>query len=107
MAVWTSPARSFILFLRSIFQAMTKKSSGSRKGLTPLGVVFLVLGVVLFAYFVRKAGVGQIVDGIKRLGAGFVLILVISAVRQIARSLAWMLCMEAPHRLRFRDAFRA
>ena len=86
---------------------MTKKSSGSRKGLTPFGVVFLVLGVVLFAYFVRKAGVGQIVDGIKRLGAGFVLILVISAVRQIARSLAWMLCLEAPHRLRFRDAFRA
>jgi len=101
-------ARAILYFVSSInFQAMTKKSSGSRKGLTPFGVVFLVLGVVLFAYFVRKAGVGQIVDGIKRLGAGFVLILVISAVRQIARSLAWMLCMEAPHRLRFRDAFRA
>ena len=37
----------------------------------------------------------------------FLLILAISAVRQIARSLAWTLCMEAPHRLRFRDAFRA
>jgi hypothetical protein len=86
---------------------MTKKSTGSRKGLTPLGIIFLAAGVVLFAYFVKKAGVSQIVDGIKRLGAGFLLILGISAVRQIARSLAWMLCMEAPHRLRFGDAFRA
>jgi len=86
---------------------MTKKSTGSRKGLTPFGIIFLAAGVVLFAYFVKKAGVSQIVDGIKRLGAGFLLILAISAVRQVARSIAWTLCMEAPHRLRFRDAFRA
>jgi len=86
---------------------MTKKSTGSRKGLTPFGIIFLVAGVVLFAYFVKKAGVSQIVDGIRRLGAGFLLILVISGLRQVARSIAWILCMEAPHRLRFRDAFRA
>jgi hypothetical protein len=85
---------------------MTKKS-GSKRGLTPFGVIFLAAGVVLFAYFVKKAGLSQIVEGIKRLGAGFVLILAISAVRQIVRSVAWTLCMEAPHRLRFRDAFRA
>lgn len=87
---------------------MTKKtSSGSRKGLTPFGIIFVIVGVVLFAYFVKKAGVSQIADGIKRLGAGFLLILAISAVRQIVRSLAWTLCMEEPYRLRFRDAFRA
>jgi hypothetical protein len=95
------------LFLQAISETMTEKRSGSRRGLTPFGIIFLAAGVVLFAYFVKKAGVSQIVDGIKRLGAGFILILAISAVRQIARSLAWMLCMEAPHRLRFRDAFRA
>jgi hypothetical protein len=87
---------------------MTKKtSSGSRKGLTPFGIIFVIVGVVLFAYFVKKAGVSQIADGIRRLGAGFLLILAISAVRQIVRSLAWTLCMEEPYRLRFRDAFRA
>jgi len=87
---------------------MTKKtSSGTRKGLTPFGILFAIGGVLLFAYFVRKAGVGQIAEGIRRLGAGFLLILAISAVRQIVRSLAWTLCMEEPYRLRFRDAIRA
>ena len=62
---------------------------------------------MLFAYFVRKAGVTQIIDGIKRLGLGFLLILGISAIRQIARSLAWMHCFESPYSLRFRDAFAA
>ena len=81
--------------------------TSSRKSLTPFGVIAFVLGLALFAYFVEKAGVGQILEGIRRLGAGFVLVIADSALRQIARSIAWTLCMEAPHRLRFRDAFRA
>ena len=79
----------------------------SKKGLTPLGVIGFIIGLALFAYFVEKAGVGQILDGIRRLGAGFVLVILVSSLRQIARSIAWILCMEPPHRLRFRDAFRA
>jgi Lysylphosphatidylglycerol synthase TM region len=78
-----------------------------RKGLTPLGIIFAVAGLALFAYFVKKAGVSQIADGIRRLGAGFILILAISSIRHIVRSLAWTLCMEAPYRLRFWDALRA
>ncbi len=78
-----------------------------RKGFTPLGIIFALAGVLLFAYFVRKAGVGQIADGIRRLGVGFVLIIAISSVRHIVRSIAWTLCIEAPYRLRFWDAFRA
>src|SRR5258708_8095179 len=80
---------------------------GSRKRLTPLGIIFALLGLALFAYFVKRAGIGQIADGIRRLGAGFLLILVISAVRQIARSCAWKLCIEDPYRLKLWDAFRA
>src|SRR4030095_7545804 len=34
-------------------------------------------------------------------------ILAISTARQSARCLAWMRCFEAPHKLRFRDAFAA
>jgi Lysylphosphatidylglycerol synthase TM region len=83
------------------------KAQGSRKGLTPLSIIFVVVGLALFTYFVKKAGIGQIADGIRRLGAGFLLIIAISAVRQIVRSLAWSLCVEGPYRLRFWDAFRA
>lgn len=78
-----------------------------RKGVTPFGVISFLLGLVLFGYFVRKAGVGQILEGISRLGAGFVLVVAISAIRQVARSIAWTLCMEPPYRLRFLDALRA
>jgi hypothetical protein len=83
------------------------KNQGRNKRLARFGILFALLGLLLFAYFVRKAGVSQIVDGIKRLGFGFLLILGISSIRQIARSLAWMRCFESPYSLRFRDAFGA
>ncbi|MFN2491876.1 MAG: lysylphosphatidylglycerol synthase domain-containing protein [Pyrinomonadaceae bacterium] len=75
--------------------------------LARFGIFFAVLGLLLFAYFVRKAGPSQILDGIKRLGWAFLLVLAISAIRQIVRSLAWMRCFEPPYSLRFRDAFAA
>lgn len=80
---------------------------GRNKQLARFGILFALLGILLFAYFVRKAGVSQIVEGIKRLGVGFVLVLGISTIRQVARSLAWMRCFESPYSLRFRDAFAA
>src|SRR5262249_42612563 len=79
----------------------------SSKRFTPLGIIFAIAGAVLFVYFVRRAGLAQILDGISRLVAGFILILAISAVRHIVRSIAWSLCVEAPYRLRFWDALRA
>ncbi len=88
---------------------MTQESrrARSKKGLTPFGIIAFVFGLALFGYFVKKAGVSQILEGISRLGAGFALVVAVSALRQIARSIAWTLCMEPPYRLRFRDAFRA
>lgn len=88
---------------------MTQKSvkAPGKKGLTPFGVIAFLIGIGLFAYFVKQAGVGQILEGIGRLGAGFGLVIAISAIRPIVRALAWTLCMEAPYRLRFRDAVRA
>src|SRR6185436_6535076 len=78
-----------------------------RRRFAPIGIVFGLLGLLLFAYFVRKAGVGEIVSGIRRLGIGFLLVLLISSCRHIVRSIAWTKCVEAPYRLRFRDAFGA
>ena len=73
----------------------------------PLGIIFGLLGLLLFAYFVRRAGLGEIAAGIQRLGLGFILILAISSVRYIVRALAWMRCVEQPYRLPFRDAVAA
>ena len=85
---------------------LSEKQTRSRR-FAPLGVVFGLLGLLLFAYFVSKAGIGEIAAGIQRLGAGFLLILAVSSVRYIVRAIAWTRCIEPPHQLRFRDAFAA
>ena len=72
-----------------------------------IGIIFALSGLLLFAYFVWKAGAGEIAGGIKKLGAGFLLVLLISSLRYIVRTLGWTLCFTGEHRLRFRDAFRA
>jgi hypothetical protein len=83
------------------------KSPSAKQRFTPVGIVLTAAGIVLFVYFVNRAGVGQVYDGVKRLGAGFVIIIVISGLRHVVRSLAWCLCMEPPNRLAFVDALRA
>jgi hypothetical protein len=88
-------------------QTAVKTNQTRNRKLARFGVVFAILGLLLFAYFVRRAGVAQILAGIQRLGFGFLLVLAISALRQIARSLAWTRCFESPYKLRFRDAFVA
>lgn len=85
---------------------LTGKQSGSRR-IAPLGIIFGLVGLLLFAYFVRKAGVGLITSRIQELGAGFLLILVVSSCRYVVRALAWTRCIEPPFHLRFRDAFAA
>ena len=87
--------------------AQDSARASHQKKFTPLGIVFTIAGVLLFGYFVHKAGVGQILDGIKKLGLGFVLVLAISSIRHIVRSLSWMLCFDGPERLGFWDALRA
>src|SRR5688500_610682 len=88
--------------------SMNPKVPESRsKKFTPIGIIFALGGILLFAYFVKKAGVSVIFEGIKRLGAGFLIVLAISLVRHTVRSVAWTKCFEAPNRLRFRDALRA
>jgi hypothetical protein len=84
-----------------------KQPKNRGKKFAPLGILFAMLGLLLFAYFVRKAGVSEILAGIRRLGIAFLLILAISSIRHIVRALAWTKCVEAPYRLRFRDAFAA
>src|SRR4026209_2242821 len=85
---------------------LTENQSRSRR-FAPLGIIFGLLGLLLFAYFVSHAGVSEIVSRIQRLGAGFILILAVAGIRYILRALAWARCIEPPHRLPFRSAFAA
>ena len=85
---------------------LTENPSRGRR-FAPLGIIFGLVGLLLFAYFVSRAGVGEIFSNIQRLGAGFLLILAVSSLRYMARALAWTRCIEPPHRLPFRDAFAA
>ena len=89
-------------------QMSKSRNSNSRtKKFAPVGIIFAILGLLLFAYTVRNAGVAQIFSGIQRLGAGFLLILLLSGIRHVVRSLAWTKCFEPPYGLRFRDALEA
>jgi hypothetical protein len=84
----------------------TTGQSAARRA-APAGVVFALLGLALFAYFVWKAGAGEIWAQMRALGAGFLVILLISAARPVVRSLAWVRCFEPEHSLSFRDALHA
>ena len=90
--------------------SLTEPKAGKRKITkkhTAIGVVFTVLGIMLFAYFVEKAGPGEIFNGIRRLGLGFLVIFALGGVRQAVHAVCWVMCCEPPYRLRFMDAFKA
>ncbi len=56
--------------------------------------IVALLGLLLFIYVVRQTGLGVIWAEIRKLGAGFLLILAISSTRYLSRSLAWLTCMS-------------
>jgi hypothetical protein len=84
-----------------------KEEVGKPKRLAPVGIIFAVAGLALFVYFVWRAGPAEVWANISNIGWGFAVILALGGLRFVVRSLAWTLCFEPPHRLRFRDAFCA
>jgi hypothetical protein len=62
---------------------------------------------VLFVYAVRRAGVAEIVDGIRRVGWGLVVIIGLSGARFLVRSQCWRLCLTGSPQLTFGHAFLA
>lgn len=57
-------------------------------------VLTMAVGVWLFARSVQTLGVDGIRDGLARVGWGFVVVLVLSRAREVARTLAWMRAVE-------------
>jgi hypothetical protein len=66
-----------------------------------------LIGVLLFVYTLRAAGPNVVLDGIRRVGGWFLLVLALSGLRMIVRAKAWSLCVEEAGQLPFRHALAA
>lgn len=87
-------------------QELNERGGASGK-FAPAGVVFALGGLLLFAYYVWKAGPHSIWANITQLGAGFLVVIAISSVRPLVRAAAWTRCFEGGTRLRLRHALEA
>ena len=72
-----------------------------------LGLLTAAGSLLLFWYFVRQAGVGDIAAGVRNLGWTFGVVLLLSGLRFAVRSIAWLRCMPPGHGLRLRDVLPA
>jgi hypothetical protein len=76
----------------------------SRRGLV-IGAT--AAGLALFALALRSADPASVLDGVRRVGAGFVWISLIAGLRLVVRAAAWCVCAGGRSRLTFRSAFGA
>ncbi len=63
-----------------------------------LTFISLVAGLALFVYLVKQAGPSEVLTRVRALGSGFFLILAISSLRYLVRTLAWMRCLKPEER---------
>jgi hypothetical protein len=68
-------------------------------------VVAVLGGLALFAYALHRAGVDEIVGGVRRVGWGLLPILALAGARFLLRAQCWRLCMPPASRLSLRQAF--
>ena len=71
------------------------------------GVLVAAAGLAIFWYFVQQAGVAEVADGVGGLGWTFALVLILSGLRFVSRTAAWLRCIPAGHTLRLRDVLPA
>jgi hypothetical protein len=72
-----------------------------------VAVAAAVVGAALFAYAVRKAGVAEILDGIRRVGWGLAVILALAGLRFLIRAECWRWCLPPGTAFPFRRALAA
>ena len=63
------------------------------------------LGLALFVYFVRQAGLKEIAAGLKGIGWTFGIVVALGGLRLAARAQAWRSCFTGVHRLTSNHAF--
>jgi glycosyltransferase 2 family protein len=65
-----------------------------KKTLRYLRPVASIASLALFAYALRRAGTGTILDGARALGGGFILLILLSGLRHALRTAAWHASIE-------------
>lgn len=91
---------------RVLFCAMKASSLTTRESRLAW-VLATVGGLVLFVYFVERVGIEEIAASVRRVGWAFLLVLLLSGLRFLARSTAWLLCVPSGHNLTLRHIFPA
>ena len=86
---------------------MTAVSRRSHRRPGFIGVVVAAGGLALFAYFVARAGLDDILAGISRIGWLFLMVVALAGLRFVARATAWLWCLPAGHGLSLRDMMPA
>ena len=71
------------------------------------GLLAAVVGLALFIYFLQRAGVTDVVEGVRRLGMAFVVVVLLGGVRFVIRAAAWVRCLDTPHSLTLPQVFQA
>ena len=79
----------------------------SRPRIHPIAVVATIAGVLLFIYTLQAAGPRDILSQLRQIGFGFLVVLLLSAIRMAVRAKAWSLCVEDTERFTFGQAFKA
>ena len=84
-------------------------SSVARRGrrLTLGGGLAAIGGLALFVYFIQRAGVSDVFDGIRRLGWAFLIVVALGGIRHLVRAAAWLRCLEGSHSLSLGRVFQA
>ncbi|MBC7909624.1 MAG: flippase-like domain-containing protein [Pyrinomonadaceae bacterium] len=81
-------------------------SKGARRTILWLQAIAFILGLALLVYVVNRVGLQPIFDALARIGTGFFIILAISGLRHVFRTMAMSFSIAPEHRdFGFRHAF--
>lgn len=59
-----------------------------------VSLISVALGLALLGYLLRRAGVNTVVEAMRVMGKAFLVILILSGLRQCLRTVAWRLCLD-------------
>jgi hypothetical protein len=77
------------------------------RGLRIASLLGALGGVVLFVWSMQQAGTAAVVDGVKRVGGGIIVVIALGGVRALVRAAAWRLCLDPEHQVTLGSMFAA